>query len=442
MEEQIIIGTEQDRTNDYGDMRELIVDWFAQFSTNKLAGKSPTISGVKEKILKNIIKRNRWNTLQRVIVRKLSTDGEVAGTITLDKDKTPIFMVADSIAEYTRTGDKIVKQRHITNYTIGTRPVMLDEDFYFENGVPTVKRSIKEYDPEKGVDIKVQDGLKLLEDFGIHLKEKETFNGDKLPCFHIENLPMPGGRGRSDTYGADALINAIQNSWNRLNWDEDVNIPKIFKYKQAGSFRSNDYSDIKNKYVGKGIIEEVETISTIVGENNSPITIYNSQYQAGEIFKVFKQKLSTLFEKQGFARDIASEKGTAQQTEFELQQARNSEYSTFLTKEDNLQQGFTEMLEIGLAMANKPNIDISVKINVIEVRDPMVQVELMAKALEIGVMSRKEAIKDYNRIGDIEADKYMGEIDKEKEEAFNDNPINTAGDNPDNPEQPQPDKGE
>ena len=411
------IGTEQDRTNDYGEAKKFIIDWLATFSRNKLGGKSPTISGIEQNYLRQIFNRNKWNTLQRNIVWKLSTIGEVAGSITIDRNGVPVYMVADSISEHTRIGGEIVKQRQITNYTIGDRPYVLDEHFFFENGVPTVVRTVEEYDAEKGQMVEVQNGLKLLLDFGLYFKPKETLPvGSRLPCFHIENLPMPNGRGRSDIYGADEIIDMIQRYWNRLGWDLEVNMPRIFKQKAAGSVRSNEVAKMKEQYVGNGIIEEVQTISSIVGETGSPITIYNSQYQGGEIFKTFKSMFSMLFEKQGFARDIPSEKGTAQETDFQLQQARNSEYTSFLTKEDNLQQGFQEMLEIGLEMAGKPYKDIAVQVNTVEVRDPLSQIELISKALEIGVMSQKDAVKDYNKIDETQAKVYMEEINKEKEE--------------------------
>ena len=427
-EETIKVGSELDRTTNYGDMYSYIQDWFATMSRNKLAGKSPTISGITQKYLNEIILKNKLNTLLRNMTYNMSVIGEIGGTITLDNNGVPIFMLADTIAEHTRIGGKIVKQRHITNYTVGTRPIMLDEHFYFDNGVATVERVVSEVN-DKGEVVEVQNGLDLLGAFGLELKDKETFDTGLLPCFHIENLPTDNGRGRDDLYGAEALVIMIQRAWNRLGWDYDINLPRIYKLKQAGSIRSNDLEKTKSDYVGQGLVEEIESIGNVIGESGSPITIYQSQYQGDQIFKTMKSLFTMIFEKQGFARDIPSEKGTAQETDFQLQQARNSEYTSFITKEDNLQQGLYEMFYIGLTMAGKPTNNLVVSINTVEVRDPMSHIELLEKAYDLGVISKKDAVKDYNKIDEAQAENKLEEIDSEKEQAVQQAQDNMVVDN-------------
>ncbi len=398
----------------YGDIRNTIENYLSILSAKKLWAKEPIIQmsnkQTEQKTFDKIWKeQNILDKIMFVAEQEASKNGKVYVVIQKDTaGRPPIVRLATS-GIHTEVGNQLVDVTVFTRITAGSRLYTIAQRF-FGGKINTKITTEEEGDNGKveQVDIDVNT---FNETSGQNIVETESYTGS-MPVVLLENINSFDGNGHSDLWNQEENLRLVQKLWDRIFWELDTNMTRIFTDKSVGSGTTGQARATYNALVGKGIVVENPGI-TVGGEGRWNITTSNLDINTH--MNAFFKALDFLMETAGFKRN-SDDKGSVQQNDLEIQQVRDSEITSFKMKERTRQTFLTSIIKkIFEALGTPVKNDPSIEIQYMSVKNETAIIDNMEKQINNALITRVDAIAKINNISQDEAkDKYK-EIKAEQE---------------------------
>ncbi len=394
-----------------GNIRATIENYLSILSAKKLWAKAPIIQMPyknEQKIFDKIWNdQNLQYKLMFVIEQLVSKNGKVYVVVQPDSNGVPIVRMAES-GLHTEIGNKLVDVTIFTRITAGSRLYIVSERYKGGN-ITTKVTTDKEVDGKtETVDVSLDEFNKEADQ---NTKATGTYEGT-MPVILLENINSYDGYGLSDTWNLDDQFALVQKLWDRIFWELDTNMNRIYVDTSVGKGTSGRGEAAYNHWVGKGVVVETPGIS--IGSEGR-FNLVTSNLDINSLLTPFFKVFDWIFESAGFKRN-SDDKGTVQQNDLEIQQVRDSEITTFKLKESTRQIFLCQIINKMFEIMGKPlKFNPTIEIQFMSVKNETAVIENMKAQLESNLISHVDAIAKINNISQADAKTKFKEIQDEIE---------------------------